>query len=325
MLRALQRRRFATFLLGSVSPPAQPTGLTATPSSTSQIDLAWTDNATNETAYKVYRSTNGVDYSQVGDDLAADANSYSDTTISAGTIYYYKVAAVNAAGETLSDSVTASTLTFGLLAYWKYDETTGNRVDSVGSRDLAPQGTVSSQVGKIGNAAQVSGASNYLTNTSANLTGQTWSGGFSVVGWLYIPTAYSDRNAVLSRHTNTALYTNSASQLYFLVYDSVTGSSLAIASGLTINVDTWYFVAGRYNSSTKKAEVLFNDGTWQVASAALTNEPKNTSDRIDVGQKEGDFGNAAYDETGLYTRYLSDTEVTALYNGGAGRTYPFPP
>jgi hypothetical protein len=89
---------------GGAAGPTAPTGLTATPVSVSQINLAWTDNATDETAYKVYRSTNGTDYAQVGDDLAAGATSYNDTTVTT-TTYYYKVAAVNASGEGLSTAV----------------------------------------------------------------------------------------------------------------------------------------------------------------------------------------------------------------------------
>lgn len=98
-----RRRALVTMMGGGGTAPAQPTGLTVTPGA-AQMALAWTDNATNETAYRVYRSTNGVDYTQVGSDLAADVESYNDTTYTQGTIYYYKVSAVNATGETLSDA-----------------------------------------------------------------------------------------------------------------------------------------------------------------------------------------------------------------------------
>jgi hypothetical protein len=72
------------FFSGGTAPPAQPTGLTATPITTARIDLAWTDVATNETAYKVYRSTDGVSYAQVGTDQAADTEADSDTTADDG-------------------------------------------------------------------------------------------------------------------------------------------------------------------------------------------------------------------------------------------------
>lgn len=99
---------------GSTPPPATPTGLAATVISTARIDLAWTDAATNETEYRVYRSTDNVTFSLI-DTIAANSTSYSDTTITSGTTYYYKVAAYNAGGESLSDALTLTTPESGPL------------------------------------------------------------------------------------------------------------------------------------------------------------------------------------------------------------------
>ena len=43
-----------------------PTNLTATLQAGPQVRLTWTDTATNETGFVVQRSTNGVDFAQVG-------------------------------------------------------------------------------------------------------------------------------------------------------------------------------------------------------------------------------------------------------------------
>ncbi|TMB96932.1 MAG: hypothetical protein E6J42_08565, partial [Chloroflexi bacterium] len=71
-----------------------PTGLTAAALSTSRIDLAWRDNATNETAYQVERSTDGLNFSQIVL-LGANASSYSNTNLAAATTFTYRVRAVN--------------------------------------------------------------------------------------------------------------------------------------------------------------------------------------------------------------------------------------
>src|SRR5205807_101467 len=47
------------------SAPAAPSGLTAVAASTSQINLSWTDNSTNETGFLVERSTDGTTFTQV--------------------------------------------------------------------------------------------------------------------------------------------------------------------------------------------------------------------------------------------------------------------
>ena len=83
--------------------PAQVTGLTATTASSTQLNLAWTANAStdNVTKYNVYRSTtSGFTVNTATDIPIAQptTNSYSDTGLTASTTYYYKVAAVNTSG-----------------------------------------------------------------------------------------------------------------------------------------------------------------------------------------------------------------------------------
>ena len=77
--------------------PDAPVVLTAAAVSSSQIDLSWIDNAANESAYHVERSTDGLSFSWIAD-LGADSTSYSDTGLAASTTYYYQVNASNAAG-----------------------------------------------------------------------------------------------------------------------------------------------------------------------------------------------------------------------------------
>ena len=78
----------------SNSPPLAPTGLTAT-AGNAQIALAWSASLT-ATSYNVLRSTtSGGPYTTVG---TSATTSFTNTGLTNGTIYYYVVAAVNAAG-----------------------------------------------------------------------------------------------------------------------------------------------------------------------------------------------------------------------------------
>jgi Fibronectin type III domain len=83
--------------------------LTASAVSASEIDLTWTDNATNATGVKVERSPDDVTFTQVAL-LGATATSYNDTGLAASTTYSYRVKATNATGDSL-DSNTASATT----------------------------------------------------------------------------------------------------------------------------------------------------------------------------------------------------------------------
>jgi hypothetical protein len=93
--------------------PAAPTGLTATPFNATEIDLAWTDNSTNEAGFKIERCTgsgctNFVQIATVG----ANVKSYSNTGLSASTTYTYRVRAYNAGGDSdYSNIAFATTLT----------------------------------------------------------------------------------------------------------------------------------------------------------------------------------------------------------------------
>ncbi len=89
-----------------LQPPAAPTGLGATPITGTRIDLAWTDVAT-ETGYKVQRSTDNVTFTQIGTTLA-NITTYSDTTVSGTTLYYYRVLANNAAGDSQPSNTASS-------------------------------------------------------------------------------------------------------------------------------------------------------------------------------------------------------------------------
>ena len=90
--------------------PAAPTNLAATAVSKSQINLTWTDNATNETGFRIERCkgstcTNFALIATVG----ANVTSYSNTGLSANTTYRYRVRAYNASGNSGYSNIAAAT------------------------------------------------------------------------------------------------------------------------------------------------------------------------------------------------------------------------
>lgn len=79
--------------------PAAPGGLSATAVSTNQINLNWTDNATNETGFKIERKTGaGGTYAQIAT-AGANMTNYTNSGLAAGTQYYYRVRATNSIGD----------------------------------------------------------------------------------------------------------------------------------------------------------------------------------------------------------------------------------
>jgi hypothetical protein len=89
--------------------PAAPSTLSATAVSRTQINLAWTDNAGNETGFRVERSTNNKSFSLIAT-LTANSTSFSNTGLKSNTTYYYRVSAYNSGGTSAySNTVTAKT------------------------------------------------------------------------------------------------------------------------------------------------------------------------------------------------------------------------
>jgi titin len=75
----------------SVAPvPAAPSNLIAAAVSTSQINLSWVNNATNQTGFEIDRSSNGTSFSLLAN-VGAAVTTYSDMGLSASTTYFYRV------------------------------------------------------------------------------------------------------------------------------------------------------------------------------------------------------------------------------------------
>lgn len=89
-------------------PPVAPGGLAATAASTSQINLAWADNSTNETSFLIERSLNNVMFTQITA-TSSNVTSYPDTSLSSGTTYYYRVRATNSGGISAYTAVASAT------------------------------------------------------------------------------------------------------------------------------------------------------------------------------------------------------------------------
>jgi hypothetical protein len=93
------------------TPPAAPTGLTASAVSASQINLSWSASS-GATSYSVERSpTSGGTFTQIVSGLAS--TSYNNTGLSASTTYYYRVKASNSSGTSAASAQASATTQAG--------------------------------------------------------------------------------------------------------------------------------------------------------------------------------------------------------------------
>ena len=93
-------------------PDFPPSDLVVTTASARQLNLTWTDNASDETGTRIERATNaGGPFSHVGT-VAANVESYADVTVNDLTTYYYRVLAFNVAGVTAPSNTDSATTLF---------------------------------------------------------------------------------------------------------------------------------------------------------------------------------------------------------------------
>lgn len=78
-------------------PPSAPTGASATSTNPQSAILNWTDTSANETGFRIERKAGDAAYATLTS-LPANSTSFLDSSVAAGTIYAYRVTAVNASG-----------------------------------------------------------------------------------------------------------------------------------------------------------------------------------------------------------------------------------
>src|SRR5207245_9404054 len=87
-----------------------PGNLAATVARARQIILSWSNNDATSTGSKIYRSTDGINYTWAYT-TSQGVGSYSITGLSPSTTYYFKVAAYNSVGNSAySNTMSATTM-----------------------------------------------------------------------------------------------------------------------------------------------------------------------------------------------------------------------
>lgn len=152
--------------------PAAPSGLSATVMSSSLVNLAWADNANNETGYMIYRKTGSAGtYGEIAN-VAANVTIYNDTTVSDSTTYYYRILATNGVGDSAVYSNEANAATPAPTYSISGTITSGGAAFAGATVTLTGSGSTATTTDSAGNYS-FSGALNgdyILTPSKANYT-----------------------------------------------------------------------------------------------------------------------------------------------------------
>jgi hypothetical protein len=167
--------------------PNPPVNLTATAASMSQINLSWTDNASNESGFRIERSPDGNIFTEIAT-VGADVAGYADTGLAAATTYYYRVRAYNDVGNSAYSTVASARTSVGPPPpgtslsdnfndntrdpKWSFGTITGTVTAGAGAWDSAIPVLEQSQRLEISPRSRVSGVrfNGYLSTAAWNVT-----------------------------------------------------------------------------------------------------------------------------------------------------------
>ena len=309
-----------------------PTNLNFTEVGTSAIRLNWIDNSADELGFAIYRSTDNINFTYVGQ-TAANTTTFSNTGLAANTTYYY---AVYAFRESLSNPVSksqaANCQTFSLanipsgniIANYKFN---GNANDyyglSNGTLQGAPTVTIN-RFGIAGAAYHFNGSSQYVSTSTSYLNPSV----FTISIWFRATVA---GGKLIGLGSSVTGFSQSADRHIYMANDGKVFFGTKPNTYKTIS-STSSYADGNWHMATATMSsagiVLYIDGV-QVASDATTTSGESYTGYWRIGYDNIDgwpstptnrYFTGDLDDVYIYSRALNASEVLALYNSGDGVT-----
>jgi len=199
-----------------------------------------------------------------------------------------------------------------LVSYWKLEDVS----DSKGANTLTNNGTVVFDAAKFSNGANL-GTSNSTksllisTNASLEITGN-----ITISAWIKASSAPTFS-------TICGKFLDSTHKGYWLtfnggkcgMYISTTGSNqTGEALSSTLSNDVWYYVTGTYDGSNIK---IYINGKLENSIAQTGSIYSSTGDLAigKLGSLSADYFSGSIDDTAIFSRALSASEVNELYQG----------
>lgn len=213
-----------------------------------------------------------------------------------------------------------------LIAFWKLEEASGTRFDSVGSNDLTDNNTVAQVAGKIGNAAHFVAADSESLSINDNPALSMGDIDFTIAGWFNRELEGALSPLVWKFDLGSAEYVvflQAGAAFGFSVSPDGSEGALATIETPGASPDTWHFFVVWHDATLDTINLQMDNGS--VESTAHSAGVFDGSSRLFLGGAfDGAFGlTGNLDAIGIWKRVLTAAERAHLWNSGAGRQYPF--
>ncbi len=261
--------------------------------------------------------------------IGSDGSNFTKGFMGEVKFYNYVRSAAQARSDYIQTAPIESSLSNGLVGYWKFNEYSGagaTLVDSSGaSNDLTAMlygggntSTDSAHVtGKFGHGFSFDGGDDRLrgfTTTSVNPTTA-----ITLSSWVNT-TTISGAAEIINKKTDSGLngyrLRRSGATIVFEYSDGTT-AQIQTTTGVVLTANAWYHVAATYDG--KFARIYVNG--VEVTNAAHTGTIANNVGFLYVGAYQNlnaYWWSGTLDETRIYNRALSATEVGQLANFAPG-------
>ena len=236
-----------------------------------------------------------------------------------------------ARGSKIPSPAALSPLLTGLTHYWKLDEASGVRHDSVGTIHLTPSANDPASVaGVVGNCADFEEDN---TNRLTSSTVIPFNGDFSIAFWVNVEEYTSGAGIYLGilltggvwgQGNGIELLVAYNNALAFLYYNG-SNNDIAIIHANLRTAGLWTYVVFTHSAAAKRIECFDSTAGYMGYRDGLTYAWTNgapSSVGFHIGKATPPM-DGKIDEYGIWNRVLTLTEMGTLYSGGLGKTYPF--
>ena len=223
-----------------------------------------------------------------------------------------------------ADTTGSSSLKTSLFASYNGES---NANDSFGTNNGTPQGGLTYGTGKIGNAFQFNGSNSYvqLPNNSMNLTGD-----FTVSTWVNF-SSFPSASTIIANYYRLPPYAvyygwsvlMISNQIAFDIFTGVNNSYVRLLSP-SIPTNTWKHVTLIHKKNVSLS--IYIDGVLSVSTTTTFPIGYSGNETPAIGGTLPGDGfqyptNGKIDTINIWTKALTQSEITELYNSGNGAQY----